>query len=144
MKLLDEKGLTLMELIIAVVLVMIISIAVFSGLQTAFTMIGSSNEYMGDVYDAQLNVENQLSYTFSHPTNSSEGTIEALFGLPDEQVENDPISFDWGQYIDGSWSSSSPLIDFDTSGVTVIIEAGAGSYISDEVKIYIPINSEEH
>lgn len=141
---LDEKGMTLMELMIAIILLSIIAIAAFSGFQFAYNSFSSSHVYIGEVYDAQLEFENQLSYTFLHATDTEESDIETIFSLQPDEVESDPMEFDWGVYNSGVWSSVSPMDDFDIDGVTVILDSKGAEYLEIPINIYIPVDTEKH
>ncbi len=140
----SEKGLSLLELIIAITFLSIISIASFMGFQFAYNTFSASEEYVGEVYDAQLEFENELSYTFLHPITTVDTDIEATFGLETDEAENDPIMFEWGYYSGGAWNGTSPMSDFDVEGVTVILTSEGADYIEKPIYVYIPIDTEEH
>lgn len=140
----DEKGLTLMELIIAITMLSIVSMGAFMGFQFAFDTFSTSHEYIGDVYDSQLALENKLSYTFLHSINTTEADIETLFSLDTDEVDDDPILFEWGYFSGGTWNSTSPMEDFDVDGVTIILTSEGGQYLEKPINVYIPVDTEEH
>ena len=129
----NQDGFTLMELIIAMVLMAIISMAAFQGLQFAFTALSSSGDYVEDVYVLQTSMEKDLTLVngLTDTTNASSIVLESTaLSVADETIEFD-------------WESGSGCTDFNAVGVTVKRDATGGTYLNRTVYIFIPVVNED-
>lgn len=124
----SEEGLTLMELIISILLLSIISLAAFSGLQYAYYIISSSSEFIEETYDVQHDFEIGLSYTYSGEVSDITG-ITAITDI-DAITENSVIEFTW---------DTNGLYHFDSYGYILEREAGEDSYLDEILYFYIPV-----
>ena len=127
----NESGLSLMELMIAMVLITIIGMAAFAGLQYAYTILASSREFMEETYDAQLKVEEDL--TLANLGDSfAAGDVGADSGLSPTAHQ---LAFTWntsGSTLDG--------VTYTVDGYTVETDAEGGSYLDTTIRVYIPTN----
>ncbi len=132
----DNQGMTLMELIIAMTFISIIALASFSGIRFAYMAFTSSDAYMADAYDSQLDFENQLSYIFTH----LDGTVAADIS---EEAVSDPMTFEWGNFSGSTWvvDTTSPMDEFDVNGVTVTRISQEGEYLEESINAYIPLDT---
>lgn len=129
----NEKGMTLMELIIAIAFMGIITLAAYKGMQFAYYTFTSSGEYIEDAYVLQGSMESDLSMVDS--LSGSEDASSISLG-PDASASQDETLY-------FNWEAGSGLTDFKTDGVTVEREAEGGGHMDTPVHIFIPVTNED-
>lgn len=129
----NQAGLTLMELIIAITMLSIISLAAFSGLQFAYYVMASSDQYIEEVYESQGDFEADLSQVNILPATTDKTTL--VLETAADLVEDEVIEF--------NWEAGSTLVDFKTTGVTIERKVEGGDYLGDVIYIYVPIVNED-
>ena len=129
MNLLDNQGLTLMEIIIAIALLSVVALAAMRGLQFAGVVMMSSKEYVGSAYEMQSTAEKDLSLVNTLDSSDDQSSVSLQAGFVSKVDET--INFTW---------TSGPLADFSTTGVTVEREVIGGTYLDSPVHIFIPIS----
>lgn len=134
----DDSGMTLMEVIIAVLLLSIVTVAAFNGLQYAFFTLQGAQEFSENVYVRQQDYEEALSYALSEYEETVAGqTISSpmnkvnMDSLVGNMIGADTsITFDWDMGV--SFSS------FDSSGILYTEAANGSTYLSDPIYVFIP------
>lgn len=139
----SEDGMTLMEVMLAMVLLSIIMMAVFSGMQYAFNILQSSDAFTEETYQVIGSQEKNLTLTTT--LSDDDTTLDAatvslvednIAGLKTDVNRNYPIYFEWTD------SSSSDLVDFTTNGIR-IDWTGDEAYLEKDIGIFIPVDNEE-
>lgn len=129
----SQDGLTLMELIISITMLSIISLAAFSGLQFAYYVMASSDQYVEEAYESQGDFEVDLSQVTVLPSTTDKTSL--VLETMADNMEDEVIEFDW--------ETGTTLTDFKTTGVTIERSVEGGDYLGDVIYIYLPVLNED-
>lgn len=139
MKLKDEKGLTLVELVLSITLIGVIGIASFAGFQYAFITMSSADEFSEELYVSQENLENHMRYSYSAQLSQAytDDELDILLGVPDTDVIMLSIDYNWDNSL---FVAGVPdLNDFESVGVSVKEDVIGGSYLDKDSYTYLPL-----
>lgn len=131
-----EDGMTLMELIISILLISIIAMAAFAGLQYGYHVMMTSGYYIELAYEGQQELESNLSMVSS----LGEDTVAAdpIFAATPTDEYDETINFIWDttDFLVGV----DALQDFDAIGIRSEKNVTAG-YLTKSINAFIPINT---
>ena len=134
----DSSGLTLIELMLAMVMLSIVLVAVFSGLEYAFYILKSAGDYADDTYQVIEYQEQNLtlSNTLSAGANASSTTLKVDSGTSVNSASkiDEQIIFQWG---DMDYPDTN---GFQSTGIRVDWN-GENNYLEKNIGIYIPVSS---
>lgn len=134
----EEKGLTLLELIISLVLISIIALAAFRGMQFAYNVTSSSKELILDSYTEQAIIETDVSMVWTDLSSS-----EVISGVPSTtEVDTDETEELYFRWIGAGTDPDQPS-DFKATGVMVTRKAQGGSYMDLPIRVFIPVTVTE-
>lgn len=148
----NQAGLTLMELILAIVLIAIVAMASFYGFQYAFVTMGSADEFSASTYENQQNFENYLSYARTSNMNIAYGKqvdpdkpaadtpVSDEIGVPDTDISLQTVTFTWDSSLFDV--AEEDLNAFQSVGFSIKEENEGGTYLNKPTYTYISIYSE--
>ncbi len=125
-----QDGLSLMEIIIAVVLLTIVVLGAVNGMRYINYTMRSSEEFIEETYLTQEGFENGLSYVNTLQVND----VAAITGDSHTSsiTSNHNIDFDW-------ISNKGTLSDFDAIGHVLERDVEGGEYLDETLYFYIPV-----
>lgn len=127
----NEKGLTLMELMISMVLITIIGFASFAGLQYAYHILAESREYIEDTYETQAGFEKGLTYVDTSEVSDS-ASIQS-------DSNSSRITSDYT--IEFTWTTSG-IPNFNAIGHVLEKDIDV-SYLGNTLYFFVPVHNED-
>lgn len=130
---------TLMEVILAIVLLAIISMAAFAGFQYAFYTLSSADQFSESAYENQSEFENSLSLARQLAKDEDAVSVAAI-AIVNGTTSDEVISFSWDTT--NFDASAEDLNDFDSIGVTIEDHSVGGDYLDKTIYTFIPLYTE--
>ncbi len=127
----NEKGLTLMELMISMVLITIIGFASFAGLQYAYYVLAESREYIEDTYETQAGFEQGLTYVDTSQVADSASI----------QTDSNSTRVTVDYTIEFTWTTGG-IPNFNAIGHVLEKDIDA-SYLGNTLYFFVPVRSED-
>lgn len=137
-KIVENKGFTLFELILAITLLFVIILATFSGLQFAFHTMASSKEFSEKAYEIQEDYEKELTRVRTLLNDTDEDAYTTT--MSDGDVVDETIEFDWDSSAFRSGVVS--LEPFDAVGIRIDKHTTGGDYLDTTMRMFIPVKTE--
>ena len=137
-KLIENRGFTLFELILAITLLFVIILAAFTGLQFAFHTLASSKAFSENAYEIQKDYEKELTRVRTLLSDTDENNYSTT--MSDGDIVDETIDFDWDST--AFRSGVDPLDDFDARGIRIDKHTTGGDYLDATMHMFIPVITE--
>lgn len=124
----QEQGMTLIEIILAIVLLSIVALATFSGLQYAYVTMAVADDFSEDLFLNQEHFEQSLVYSLLQTESFSAAELDALVPLTNG---NDTVDLSL------EWDGTTTLPDFSVDVIVYTENNAESTYLEDQAYLYL-------